>query len=258
MRFSGRTQPLFPKYAVLDALETISRLDFDGVEICLEVDELAPRDLTPGQIDAIRAKVQELGLSPHAVGYHRDYIYDDDMFEQSKTAIRLTPRFGTDLLIFSGTRARQGDEMAWQRMLDRTRELVAVAEDCGVILAQEFEPNFVVGSTADLLRLFEAIPSPNLAANLDLGHVFLCDPDPLAAIRQLGSKIVHGHIENMRRGVHNHLLPQEGDMDLGAYLRTLNEVGFNGGLALDLYKHDYEAIAPGALAYLRSLLVSYQ
>ncbi|MBN1136513.1 MAG: sugar phosphate isomerase/epimerase [Anaerolineae bacterium] len=254
IRFSGRTQPLYPKYTILDALETIKRVGFDGVEICLEVDELVPAELTPARIEVIRARVASLGLAPHAVGYHRDYIYDDAMFEQTKIAIHLTPTFGTDILIFSGTRPRPGDDAAWARMLARTRELVALAEEAGVVLAQEFEPAFIVGSTADLLRLFEAIPSPNLAANLDLGHVFLCDPDPLAAIRQLGTKIVHGHVENMRVGVHDHLPPHEGDMDLGAYLRALDEVGFAGGLTLDLYKQDYEAIAPAALATLRGLM----
>ena len=254
IKLSGRTQPLSPRYTILDALETIKRLGFDGVEICLEIDEVAPKVLTNERIASIRAMVQNLGLAPHTVGYHRDYIYDDDMFEQTKTAIRLTPEFGTDILIFSGTRMREGDASAWPRMLDRTRELVALAEKVGVILAQEFEPDFIVGSTADLLRLFDAIPSPNLAANLDLGHVFLCDPDPIAAIQQLGNKIVHGHVENMRAGVHDHVLPHEGDMDLGAYLRALADVGFAGALALDLYRHDYEAVSPVAIAYLRTLI----
>ncbi len=69
-----------------------------------------------------------------------------------------------------------------------------------------------------------------------------------------GEKIVHCHVENMATGVHNHLLPQEGDMDLGAYIGALAEAGFTGGLALDLYSYDYEAIAPGAIEYLRGLI----
>ncbi len=251
MKLSGRTQPLSPQYGILDALNVIHRLGFDGVEICLEVDELFPQRLTLAQAAAIGEQAQALGLAPHVIGYHKDYIYDDELFELTQTAIRLTPAFGAQILIFSGITRRPGDAEAWQRMLTRTRRLVQIAENNGVILAQEFEPGFIVGSTADLLRLFEAIPSPNLAANLDLGHVFLCDPDPIASIRQVGPKIVHGHIENMRSGVHNHLLPSEGDMDLPAYLSTLGKVGFEGALALDLYQYDYEAVAPQAIADLR-------
>lgn len=254
MKFSGRTQPLSPRYAMLDSLAVIKQLGFDGVELCLEIDEVAPGRLAQEQISAIREKVESLGLSPCAVGYHKDYIYDNELFERTETAIRQTRSFGTNILIFSNAVKRTGDLAEWNLMIECTRPLVKLAEDEGVILAQEFEPGFIVGSTAGLLRLFDAIPSPNLAANFDLGHAFLTDPDPLAAIRQVGPKIVHGHVENMRAGLHDHLLPQEGDMDLGACLSALAQTGFNGGLALDLYKYNYEAIAPEALRCLRSLL----
>jgi sugar phosphate isomerase/epimerase len=256
MHLSGRTQPLFPRYSILEALQVIRRLGFDGVEICMETEELTPDRVTPEWAAVVREQVEQVGLAPHVVGYHKDYIYDDEQFALTQTAIRLTPAFGADTLIFSGGFQRPGaDRQAeWQRMVERTRSLVELAESLGVTLAQEFEPGFIVGSTMDLLRLFAEIPSPALAANLDLGHVFLCDPDPLDAIAQVGGKIVHGHIENMRAGVHNHLLPQEGDMDLPAYLGALRQAGFAGSLALDLYAYDYEAVAPEAVAAIRQAL----
>ncbi len=253
MRFMGRTQPL-AKVPIQDCLCVVRELGFDGVEVCLENPDLAPATLTPALAQRVRDTVARLGLQPHSVSWHVDYVHDAATFALTRRAIALVPDFGTRLFVFGGPACRTGDAAEWRLMVARTRELVTLAEACGVVLAQEFEPGFVVGSTADLLRLFHEIPSPNLAANLDLGHAFLCDPDPLAAIRELGAKIVHGHIENMRRGVHDHLLPHEGDMDLRPYLQTLAGIGFTGGLALDLYKHDYAAVAPAALAYLRQLL----
>ena len=77
---------------------------------------------------------------------------------------------------------------------------------------------------------------------------------PLAAIRSLKGKVVHCHVENMAAGVHDHLLPHEGDMDLQAYVAALKEIGFTGGLALDLYKHDYERVAPEAIRFLRQCI----
>ncbi|MFP3896419.1 MAG: sugar phosphate isomerase/epimerase family protein [Anaerolineales bacterium] len=100
-----------------------------------------------------------------------------------------------------------------------------------------------MGTIKELLQLFDQIPSPNLAANVDLGHAFLCDPQPFQAIRELGDKIVHCHISNMPLGKHDHLIPQEGDMDLDAYLQALAATGFDRVLALDLYKYDYETVA---------------
>ncbi len=232
MMIFGRTQPL-AHYPVLDCLPVLHRLGFDGVELCMENDDLAPDVVTPQLVSTVCERATAL-FGAYSVGYHKDYIYDDALFELTQRAIALTPDFGANILVFSGTYKRQprtGDAVEWQRMIERTRTLVDVAADHGVVLAQEFEPGFIVGSTADLLRLFEEIPSPHLAANLDLGHVFLCDPDPPNAIRQIGEKIVHCHIENMAAGIHDHLLPHEGDIDLGAYIGALADVGFTGGLA---------------------------
>ncbi len=255
MKILGRTQPL-SRYPVLRALEVIRGLGFDGVEICLENDDMAPDVLTPEIITGVREKVVELGLAPYSISYHQDYVYSDAYFELTKDAIRMTPEFGTDLFVFSGPpkRATGDAEGEWARMVERTRELADVAELNGVILAEEFEPNFVVGTTAELLRLFDEVGSSALAANLDLGHIFLCDHDPMAAIRAVGDRIVHCHVENMAAGVHDHLLPQEGDMDLRAYLRALADVGYMGPLSLDLYKYDYAVVAPAAIDYLRTLI----
>ncbi|MEI6519171.1 MAG: sugar phosphate isomerase/epimerase [bacterium] len=253
MKISGRTQPL-SKYPIGECLSIIKHLGFDGVEICLENPDLAPDLLTLELVASIRKQVGDFGLHPHSISYHKDFIYDDDMFQQSCRAIRLTPDFGTNIFIISSAWARTKDDAEWNLTVKRTAELVKVAEDAGVILALEPEPGMVISSTADLLRLFDAVPSPHLAANLDLGHVFLTDPDPLQSIRQVGAKIIHCHIENMATGIHNHLLPYEGDMNLAEYLKTLAETGFTGSLALDLYSYDYEEIAEKSILYLRGLV----
>jgi len=253
MKFCGRTQ-MFPQYSLVESLAVIKRLGFDGVEICVEKFDWTRHDLAALPVAEIRQQIEALGLAPVSFSFHQDFLYDDEVFALLQQAIRLTPALGMHTFIFGGAKKRTGDAAEWRLMVERTRRLVAVAEECEVVLAEEFEPGFVVGSTADLLRLFEAIPSAHLAANLDLGHLFLCDPDPLDSIRQVGDKIAHCHISNMPRGVHDHEIPQKGDMDLRAYLRTLHEVGFAGGLALDLYKYDYETVAPEALACLRAML----
>jgi len=253
MKIYGRTQPL-SKYPIYDCLGMISQLGFDGVEICLENKDIAPGKLDAALIETIRERLNNLGVKSYSMSYHKDYIYNDSGFQEVKETIGLIRSFGTDIFVFGDTTKRSGDQEEWELMVERTRPLVEIASEHGVIMAKEFEPGFIVGSTEELLRLFNEISSPNLAANLDLGHVFLCDPDPIQAIHQLGDKIVHCHIENMKAGVHDHLLPQEGDMDLSVYLKALTEIGFKGGLALDLYRHDYEAVAGESISYIKELL----
>ncbi len=89
MQILGRTQPL-AKYPVLRALKVIKALGFDGVEICLENEDMAPSTLTPEIIAAVRQKVAELGLKPFSISYHVDYLYDDALLEMSKTVIQMT------------------------------------------------------------------------------------------------------------------------------------------------------------------------
>ena len=46
-------------------------------------------------------------------------------------------------------------------------------------------------------------------------------------------------------------------MDLPSFLRALKDIGFNNGLALDLYKYDYEAVAKESITYFHDLLSLY-
>ena len=253
MKILGRTQML-SQYSILDSLEVIKKLGFDGVEICVERKDWSLDDLNSIPVEAIRERVDELNLAPHSFSLHQDYVYDDELFKMTKTAIQMTPSMGTNIFVFSGAKKRTGDKNEWNRMVDRTRILTSIAEDCGVVLAKEFEPEFVVGSTQELIQLFEEVPSPHLAANLDLGHVFICDSQPLDSIPQLSEKIIHCHISGMPEMIHDHLLMSEGDMDLPVYLHALKDIGFNGGMALDLYKYDYEAVAEESILCFHDLL----
>ena len=251
MHIYGRTQTL-GRYPIHECLGLLKRLGFDGVEVCLENPDMAPATLTDDLAKQVCARLEDLEL-PRSVSYHGNYIYDDLVFEETKKAIRLTPLFGANVFVFGGTSKRGGDD-EWRKKVERTRRLVQIAENHNVILAEEFEPNFICGSTEDLHRLFNEIQSDALKANLDLGHVFLCDPSPMAAMASLEGKVAHCHIENMGTGVHCHLPPWEGDMDLDEYIGALRGIGFDGPLALDLYNEDYEEVGERSVQFLSALL----
>lgn len=251
MHIYGRTQTL-DRYPIQKCLSVLKRIGFDGVEVCLENSDLAPATLTDDLAKQVCGQLDELELQ-RSVSYHKNYIYDDHLFEETKKAIRLTSLFGANVFVFSGT-PKRGSKDEWHQKVKRTREMVQIAEDYSVILAEEFEPNFICGSTEDLHRLFNEIQSDALKANLDLGHVFLCDRDPMTAIASLEGKVAHCHIENMGTGVHCHLPPWKGDMDLDEYIGALQGIGFDGPLALDLYNEDYKEVGEQSVQFLRGLL----
>jgi sugar phosphate isomerase/epimerase len=245
---------MLPDVPAVRTLDTLAELGFDGAEICLEHPHLNPGNLTEDVARSMADRAGELGMEPNSVSYHKDFVYDDRLLEETIRAIRLTPAFGAKVFVFAGALPRPDDPDPFERMVQRTRRLAAAADDCGVILAEEFEPGFIVGNTDSLHRLLHEVDALHLQANVDIGHVFLCDPDPLAAISSLAGKIAHGHVENMAGGVHRHLPPWEGDMDLPAYLRAMAATGFDGPVALDLYDQPYRQVSPRAIEFLRNAM----
>jgi len=98
VKIYGRTQPL-SKYSIHECLGVIKNLGFDGVEICLENDDIAPDKLNAQFIEAIRERLSELEITSYSVSYHRNYIHNDSFFEQVKEVITLVKDFGTDVFV---------------------------------------------------------------------------------------------------------------------------------------------------------------
>lgn len=249
---------MMDSYPVPEALSKMRALGLAGAEICVEDIKFNIRGelLDPPYLADAAASLRELGFDAWSYSYHADYISDDEVLTRTIRTIELTRELDTDVFVFSGRRRDKRADAAeeWRALVERTRPLVDAAEANGVRLALETEPGFYCGTSAELLRLIEEMDSPALGANMDIGHAFLVDPDPLEAIRSLDGRIFHAHVENMRRGVHDHRLPRDGDMDLAAYLRALDAAGLAGPAAFDLYGYDYESILPQSIDYVRGLL----
>lgn len=254
----GRTQML-SDYNYDDSLRVFREVGFDGAEISIldKAFMVRPEIFSEETLTGILDTAESLDLTL-SVSCHIDYVNKQENFNTVIKAMKVARDLRSSLLIINGAlkQAETLDEEAleWQRTVEKTKALCTYAEYAGVDLALEFEPGFVIDSTEQLLKLMEEVDSPNLKANLDLGHAFLCDPDPMASIAALSDKIVHCHIEDMKEGIHDHLLPGEGDMDLGEYIEKLKVAGFNGALALDLYKYDYRAVSADAINKIRKLL----
>jgi sugar phosphate isomerase/epimerase len=128
--------------------------------------------------------------------------------------------------------------------------------EAGVALAIEPEPGMFVHGTAEMRRLLAEVDHPALAVNLDIGHAWLTDVDLLQAIRDLAPHLVHLHWEDFPAGVHQHLVPGEGDMPLAEIYRVLQEIHYEGYYTIDLFNiaDDPEPVAKASLQATRALL----
>lgn len=256
MYLLGRTQ-MVSHMPYEEALGFFMDSGFDGAEISFLRKDFTLRQeaLAPDFGRQILRAMEELNCSMCSVSAHGDYIHSSECFDTVLRGIDLACEIHAPCVVINGA-LRNPDEprqKQWDDMVHFTRKLCDRAEERRMRLALEFEPNFVFGNTAEVLRGMGEIASPMLGMNADIGHMFLEDPDPVAAIHSARGKIFHAHVENMGRGVHNHLLPWEGDMDLPAFIQALRESGFDSCAALDLYNYDYAAVAPACAAYLKGL-----
>jgi L-ribulose-5-phosphate 3-epimerase len=238
-----------------DALGLLADLGYDGVALTLDhmhLDPMAP-DLaartaaTGRRLSALGlAVVVETGaryvLDPRRK--HRPNLLDDDpgpRIDLLERAIRIGADLGAEAVSFwAGVRPSTVDPaVAWSRLVSAGVRLAALATDRGVRLAFEPEPGMLVESLADWERLTAEV-GPGLDLTLDIGHCRCLEPLPEAdCVRAAGSRLANVQLDDMRRGVHEHLPFGDGEVDLPAVLAALRDTGYPGLSSVELPRHSH-------------------
>ncbi|MDR2477689.1 MAG: sugar phosphate isomerase/epimerase [Treponema sp.] len=258
MVITARTQMVLHKYSVDEAMQFFKDAGYDGIEFCIEDHffNARPDYIEDFFIEHTVEKAQEIGIRIMSVGNHLGFVFDDLMFSHIKRTISKVRKFGTDIMIIATPDKalhKVSDPDCYKKLKSRLNELLIIADSNGVKLAMEPEPPHMIIGTADFLELCGELKY-DLKINFDIGHAFLTDLDIYESIKLLKDKIVHTHVEDMRRGEHLHRLPGDGDMDLEKIFAALKNIGFTGALALDLYAHEYDKEAPGCARQMRDIL----
>jgi protein FrlC len=243
-------------WPLLRAFGSIAEAGYDGVEVCLEHREARPEELSPRGAAQIAQMAADAGLEVASVSYHADDEPDAPRARNQRRAVMLARDFSCDLLILNSRKAVRGREAhQWQDFRRDLDALLPLAQAEGVFVCLEPEPGHFLHSCADMARLLHEVGSANLKVNLDVGHAFLTDADLPGAIGSLKGSLAHAHIEGMAAGVHKHLLPGEGDLDLRQVREALREAGFDGYWTVDLFDiaDDPQAHALASLQALRRL-----
>src|SRR5260370_30172461 len=133
------------------------------------------------------------------------------------------------------------------------RSLCETAARKNARVAFEPEPGMLIDTMARFQELHERVGHPNFGLPLDIGHLHCQGEVPIAdKIRRWKDWLWNVHIEDMRRGVHDHLMFGEGEIDFAPVLQTLNEIGYAGGVHVELSRNSHDAVnvARRALAFL--------
>ena len=132
---------------------------------------------------------------------------------------------------------------AMERLVDSLERVLEYAERAGVPLAFEPEPGMLIDTMASYSELTQRLDSPALRLTLDVGHLHCLGETPIPpVIHQWRQRLMNVHIEDMRRGTHEHLMFGEGEIDFPPVLAALAEVGYSGGLHVELSRHSHEGV----------------
>ncbi len=242
-----------------EAIRRIAAIGYDGVEVCLEHPGLEAEGLDEARCEELARVAAEAGTTLATVSYHGDRDPPPVRRRRALRAVELAPAFGCEVLIVNSP--RPGPEAPADLEAQFHAQLAAQlerAEALGVTLALEPEPGLLVHGCDDMQALIERMGSAALGVNLDVGHAFLTEDDLSAAIAMLGDGIIAVHFEDIAGGVHRHLVPGTGEMDLPGVLRDLRATGFDGRLTVDLFDiaDAPDEAARASLEYMRGLIAS--
>jgi sugar phosphate isomerase/epimerase len=257
-----------------DALALLADLGYDGVGLTLDhmhLDPLAP-DLAR-RTAAVGRALDRHGLTVtvetgaryvlDARRKHHPTLLDPDpearavRLELLLKAVRVAADLGAHAVhFFSGTLPDGADaHTAWPRFADGVRALLAAAQAAGVPLAVEPEPGHLLGDLAAFHRLRTTLGEPEgLGLTLDVGHCLCLESaSPQECVRAAAPWLRHVQIEDMRRGVHEHLPFGEGELDVPPVLAALREARYGGLVTVELPRHSHAGpgSARDALRFLR-------
>ena len=245
-----------------DAIRILRELGYEGVGLTIDHGLLDPADpARDAALRDIRQLLRETGMKSvvetgarfllDPLRKHEPTLISPDAAARKRRveflqyAIDVAQELGSDCVsIWSGAAVDEApEELLWERLLAELPLVVDHAHRRNVTLGFEPEPDMLVATLDDYAHLTDQIDSPLLKLTLDLGHVHCVDAlTPADAIRTWADDIVNVHIEDMRRGVHDHLMFGEGEMDFPAIMAALRSTAYEGGVFVELSRHSHDAV----------------
>ncbi|MFG2429731.1 sugar phosphate isomerase/epimerase family protein [Streptomyces sp. NPDC048590] len=257
-----------------DALGLLADLGYDGVGLTLDHMHLDPlADDLPARTRRLARRLTALGLGvtvETGARYvldprrkHGPSLLDPDPDGRAArvglllTAVEVAAELGAHAVhCFSGILPPgTTPDTAWNRLTDALAPVLDACHRAGIPLAIEPEPGHLLAALADFhhLRTLLGDPEP-LGLTLDIGHCRCLEPaSPSDCVKEAGPWLRHVQIEDMRRGVHEHLPFGDGEIDFPPVLEALDATGYTGLTVVELPRHSHAGpeLARSSIDFLR-------
>ncbi|MBW2538200.1 MAG: sugar phosphate isomerase/epimerase [Deltaproteobacteria bacterium] len=271
----GYSTNAFVKYALIESMEKISLIGFKGVEIMCDQPHLYPPEYTAEKLEEVKKTLIQNGLKPtnlnsftlFAVGdtYLPSWIEADPArrrirVEHTLACLEIAAFLGcANISIPPGGPLPKGmiRKTALSLFHEELEKVIPKAEELGVRLLIEPEPDLLMERTTEIKPFVREIQSPAVGINFDIGHFFCAGEDPVAALEELFEWVGHMHIEDIasnRR--HNHLIAGQGAIDFLPIFQTMQRLEYAHDISLELYPYVDTPVEAGttSLAVLAPLM----
>lgn len=267
----GFASSAFRDYTYDEAIEAIADAGYDGVELLFDephiypattdADDLAAVEETLAEHDLAISNCNAFMLTAIEGFHHPSYIEPDPDYRQeridyTREALRQADALGAEYVsIEPGGPIPDGKDHEWgmETFAESLREVIPVAEELGVDLLVEPEPDLLIETTDQFLDFLDRIDSPAVGCNFDAGHLFCVGEDPTEAVELLAEHTTHYHIEDIPEDrTHEHTQLGDGAMDLDGFLQAVEDTGYDGFVTVELYPYQETPTetAREAMAYL--------
>ncbi len=245
-----------------DALRLLADHGYQAVALTLDVAHLDPYHCSAQEVADIARLLQELPLQPVIETGARFLLdpankHEPTLMTAGKAARQRRLDFyqraaaigrdlGAQVLSFWSGIDHGGNPDSGSWLEEGVAQTVALVQQAGLQAAMEPEPGMAVATVADYLQLCQHLGAAAPELCLDLGHLYVTgEGEPAEILPQVADRLVQVHLEDMRRGQHEHLLPGEGDVDFPCSFTALRTANYGGAVCFELSRSSH--MAPQAL-----------
>jgi L-ribulose-5-phosphate 3-epimerase len=266
---------------LLDAIALLAEFGYEGISITLDHGVLNPYDdrleIQLNQVAAALQKHQLRCVIETGARYlldprnkHEPTLVTADQAGRARRidflcrSIEIAAHLNADCVsLWSGVvHDGAGQLEAFSRLVDGLSTVLAHADKNGVNLAFEPEPGMLIDTLESYDQLLaelaaNGVDASRLRLTIDVGHLHCQGELPIPEkMRRWGDRLANVHIEDMRAGVHEHLMFGDGEIDFPPVIAALTEIGYDGLLSVELsrYSHEGAVAAERAYNYLRPLV----
>lgn len=272
MKF-GFSANAFREYGPIETIEIVADMGYDGIELLFDQPHLYPPEASEDDIDRVRETLRDNDIEISNCNafmltaiegfHHPSYIeadpeYRKQRIDYTKAALRTAAALDHNYIsIEPGGPVPEEKSRKWalDTFVESLEEVLPVAEECGVDLHVEPEPDLLIETSAEFLAFAERIDHPRIRCNFDAGHLFCVGEDPTEAFEALSSYADHIHLEDIPADrTHEHTQLGDGAMDIDGFLTALDSRGYDGFVTVELYPYEETAAetAREAMAYLKN------